>query len=194
MVDKAFTQGELIKKMGDASPIHPGHQMRRAYYFNEWDYRQRLIHDRIWSTYMTRDHAKSANSGLWPVDLSRTAEHNPAHAGFIYNILTGYHYSPPFGLEVPEGKYFNPYHHSMIIGMPRQLHDGMLKYEDGTPASTPQMAHDVSCFLDFIENHHWPDLLIDIYSVMGVVATWLALSWVYIKYHEFNHHSCKYVL
>jgi hypothetical protein len=25
----------------------------------------------------------------------------------------------PFGLEVPEGKYFNPYAHHMIIGMPR---------------------------------------------------------------------------
>ena len=31
----------------------------------------------------------------------------------------------------------------------------MLKYEDGTPASTPQMASDVSTFLDFIENAHW---------------------------------------
>jgi len=68
---------------------------------------------------MTRDHAKSANQGLWPVDLSRAAEHNPAHAGYIYNILTGYHYLPPFGLEVPEGRYFNPYHHHMIVGMPR---------------------------------------------------------------------------
>jgi ubiquinol-cytochrome c reductase cytochrome c1 subunit len=29
----------------------------------------------------------------------------------------------------------------MIIGMPRQLYDGMMKYEDGTPASTPQMVY-----------------------------------------------------
>jgi ubiquinol-cytochrome c reductase cytochrome c1 subunit len=119
MVDKAFSQQELIGKMKDTPPVHPGHQIRRGHYFNEWDYRQRLIHDRIWSTYMTRDHAKSANQGLWPVDLSRAAEHNPAHAGYIYNILTGYHYLPPFGLEVPEGRYFNPYHHHMIVGMPR---------------------------------------------------------------------------
>jgi ubiquinol-cytochrome c reductase cytochrome c1 subunit len=119
MVDKAFSQAELIKKMPDTAPIHPAHQMRRAFYFNEWDYRQRLIHDRMWSTYLTRDHAKSANHGLWPPDLSRTAEHNPAHAGYIYNILTGYHYMAPFGLDVPEGKYFNPYAHHMIIGMPR---------------------------------------------------------------------------
>ena len=119
MIDKAFSQEELIAKMKDTPPIHPGHQMRRAFYFNEWDYRQRVINDRIWSTYMTRDHAKSANQGLWPVDLSRITEHNPAHSGYIYNIMTGYHYLPPFGHEVPEGRYFNPYHHHMIIGMPR---------------------------------------------------------------------------
>jgi len=34
-------------------------------------------------------------------------------------MLTGYHYNAPFGLDVPEGKYFNPYAHHMIIGMPR---------------------------------------------------------------------------
>ena len=32
----------------------------------------------------------------------------------------------------------------MIIGMARQLHDGMIEYDDGTPASTPQMAYDVN--------------------------------------------------
>jgi ubiquinol-cytochrome c reductase cytochrome c1 subunit len=39
----------------------------------------------------------------------------------------------------------------MIIGMPRQLRDGMLEYEDGTPASTPQMANDVANFIFFMQ-------------------------------------------
>lgn len=39
----------------------------------------------------------------------------------------------------------------MIIGMPRQLHDGMLDFEDGTPASTPQMANDVANFIFFMQ-------------------------------------------
>lgn len=39
----------------------------------------------------------------------------------------------------------------MIIGMPRQLHDGMLEYEDGTPASTPQMANDIANFIFFMQ-------------------------------------------
>ena len=55
MIDKVFTQQELINRMEDTPPIHPGHQMKRSYYFLEWDYRNRLIHDRIWSAYMTRD-------------------------------------------------------------------------------------------------------------------------------------------
>jgi len=192
MVDKVFDQQELIAKMPDAPPIHPGHQLFKGFYFNEWDYRQRLIHDRIYSTYMTRDHAKSANGGVWPKDLSRTTEHNPAHAGYVYNVLTGYHFSPPFGLEVPEGRHFNPYHHSMIIGMPRQLHDGMMSYDDGTPASTPQMAHDVSCFLDFLENHELPDFLVNIWTVYGALYTWLFIAMFYMKYHDFNCHSYRH--
>lgn len=70
---------------------------------------------------------------------------------YIYNILTGYNYKPPFGLDVPKGKYFNPYFDHMIIGMPRQLYDGMIDYDDGTPASTPQMAYDVTNFITFMQ-------------------------------------------
>ena len=71
--------------------------------------------------------------------------------------MTGYHYNPPFGLDVPEGKYFNPYYDHMIIGMAPQLHDGMIEYDDGTPASAPQMAHDVSEYLTFIARNKVPD-------------------------------------
>lgn len=35
------------------------------------------------------------------------------------------------------------------IAMGRQLQDGQLEYEDGTPATTSQMAKDVSAFLAF---------------------------------------------
>jgi len=141
---------------------------------------------------MTRDHAKSANGGLWPLDLSRTTEHNPGHVNFVYNILTGYHYSPPFGHEVPEGRYFNPYHHHMIIGMPRQLYDGMLKYDDGTPASTPQMAHDIATYLDFIENHNMPDTRLQLVMVYTWFAIWIGVCWWFTRYRDFNFHSYRH--
>ena len=81
----------------------------------------------------------------------------------------------------------------MIIGMSRQLHDGMMSYEDGTPASTPQMAHDVSCFLDYLENHERGDISVNLYTIIGATAVWLFVSWFLAKYHEFNLSSCKFI-
>lgn len=48
----------------------------------------------------------------------------------------------------------------MIIGMPRQLYDDLLDYEDGNPTSTPQMANDVTNFINFMQRrvgHLHPD-------------------------------------
>ena len=68
----------------------------------------------------------------------------------------------------------------------------MLKYDDGTPASTPQMAHDVATFLDFMENSLYPDIRLNCYMMLTWLATWMTISWFYIKYHEFNYHSWRY--
>lgn len=74
--------------------------------------------------------------------------------------MTGYHFKAPYGIDVPKGKHFNPYFDHMIIGMPRQLYDGLIDYEDGTPASAPQMANDVANFIIFMQRrsgHSMPD-------------------------------------
>lgn len=52
---------------------------------------------------------------------------------------------------MPDGKHFNPYFDHMVIGMPRQLQDDMIDYDDDTRASTPQMAYDVSNFLTYMQ-------------------------------------------
>lgn len=64
----------------------------------------------------------------------------------------------PLWTGSPQGQTLQPvplppcsYFDHMIIGMPRQLKDGMLDYEDGTPASTPQMSADVSNFIMFMQ-------------------------------------------
>lgn len=75
--------------------------------------------------------------GVWPPELSKAGTMQPGITNYPYNLLTGYHYAAPFGLDVPEGRYFNPYYDHMIIAMPPQLHDGMIEYEDGTPSSAP---------------------------------------------------------
>jgi ubiquinol-cytochrome c reductase cytochrome c1 subunit len=70
----------------------------------------------------------------------------------------------------------------------------MLKYDDGTPASTPQMAHDVATYLDFLENKQYPDIRLTSYMVATTIILWVGISWFYVKYHDFNLHSCIYYL
>lgn len=43
----------------------------------------------------------------------------------------------------------SPYFPGGAIGMARVLYDGLVEYEDGTPATTSQMAKDVVTFLSW---------------------------------------------
>ena len=54
---------------------------------------------------------------------------------------------PPKGCKVPAGRYYNEFFPGHIIAMPPPLHPGAVEYADGTPATVPQMAHDVASFL-----------------------------------------------
>ncbi len=50
---------------------------------------------------------------------------------YIFSLLTGY-CDPPAGVEVPEGMAYNPYFPGGNIGMPQQLYQDSVEYEDGT--------------------------------------------------------------
>ena len=149
LLDRGYKQLELAAQVTMFS-ITPGHQHFKQYYYQEWDERDRVITDRIYPPYLSQDHAKNANGGVWPTDFSKISL-RPGGVAYVYNVLTGYHFKPPFGMDVPKGKYFNPYFDHMIIGMPRQLYDGMIDYDDGTPASTPQMSYDVSNYISYMQ-------------------------------------------
>jgi len=189
LVDKGFTQGELNKTMKYLPRIHPAHQKHRGDFFQEWDYRQRVIHDRIWPPYKTVHEAKGANLGVWPPELSKAATMSPGLSNYPYNLLTGYHYKPPFGIDVPEGRYFNPYYDHMIIAMPPQLHDGMIEYDDGVPSSAPQMAHDVSEYITYLGSSKVPDQKVVINMILFVSFTMYPISYLFTKYHYVNTYS-----
>ena len=140
----------------------------------------------MWAPYFTVHQAKNANGGLWPKDLSRANWYNPGMINYVYNLMTGYHYQPPFGLDVPEGKYFNPYYDHMILGMAPQLFDGMLEYDDGTKASGPQMAHDVSEYLSFVAKPQVPDIKVTLYLIVAICLTMYPISYLVTKYHFVN--------
>jgi len=111
---------------------------------------------------------------------------------YAYNLLTGYHYHPPFGHDVSEGRYFNPYYDHMIIGMPPQLHDGMIEYDDGTPSSAPQMAHDISEYLMYIARNRVPDTKVCIYLVFFTSMCFFPISYHFTKYHYVNTYSHRF--
>lgn len=102
--------------MLDMFSLSPGHLHYKQYYFQEWDERPRYIHDFIYSYYLSQDHAKNMNGGVWPTDFSKI-RYRPGGLNYTYNILTGYHYTAPAGVDIPNGKYFNPYFTHMVIGM-----------------------------------------------------------------------------
>ncbi|KAI8078243.1 cytochrome C1 family-domain-containing protein [Gilbertella persicaria] len=90
--------------------------------------------------------ARAGNAGALPPDLSLITKARHGGEDYVFALLTGY-VDPPGGVEVREGLNYNPYFPGGAIAMARVLYDGLVEYEDGTPATTSQMAKDVCTFL-----------------------------------------------
>jgi ubiquinol-cytochrome c reductase cytochrome b/c1 subunit len=109
--------------------------------------------------------ARAANAGGLPPDLSLIAKARSYERGFPYfifdfftqfqeqgpnyisAILQGFEDKPPAGVTIPDGTYYNKYFPGHAIKMPKPLSDGQVTFDDGSPATLPQYAHDVATFL-----------------------------------------------
>jgi ubiquinol-cytochrome c reductase cytochrome c1 subunit len=96
--------------------------------------------------YPNEEAARAANNGALPPDLSCVVKARMQHEDYVFSLLTGYH-EPPAGVQLREGLYYNPFMPGGTIAMARNLYDGVVEYEDGTPATASQMAKDVTTFL-----------------------------------------------
>lgn len=110
--------------------------------------------------------AKAANGGAAPPDLSvivkaraKGLEYLWGAGGpdYVYAILNGFRDKPPAGFNLPQGKYYNTYFDGHAISMPPPLADNTVKYQDGTPATLPQEAHDVATFLTWAAEPYMED-------------------------------------
>ena len=111
--------------------------------------------------------ARGANGGAYPPDLSVITKARHGGADYIAALMTGYP-TPPAGLTVPPGQYYNPYMAGDVsafwqtdrkpedrdppppggfIAMPPQLSDGRVEFDDGTRSTARQQAEDVAAFL-----------------------------------------------
>ncbi|KAL8974969.1 MAG: hypothetical protein Q9197_000810 [Variospora fuerteventurae] len=107
------------------------------------------LSDYIPAPYKNDEAARAANNGALPPDLSLMVKARHGGCNYIFSLLTGYPEEPPAGATVQSGLNFNPYFPGTGIAMARVLYDGLVEYEDGTAASTSQMAKDVVEFLNW---------------------------------------------
>jgi len=109
--------------------------------------------------------ARAANGGGLPPDLSLIAKARSYERGFpwflvdfftqfqeqgpnyVDAILQGFEDKPPAGVTIPQGSYYNKYFPGHAIKMPKPLSDGQVTFDDGSPATVAQYAHDVTTFL-----------------------------------------------
>jgi len=104
------------------------------------------LFDKFPSPYRNTEEARLANNGAIPPDLSLMVKARHGGVDYIMALLTGYQ-EPPTGKTILPGLHYNPYFPGGAIAMGKQLTDGQVEYEDGTPATETQMAKDVATFL-----------------------------------------------
>lgn len=102
--------------------------------------------DRIPGPFPNDQAARAANNGALPPDLSMIVKAREGGPDFIYALLNGYK-EPPAGFNLLPGMYYNEYFPGHQIAMPPPLNDGAVTFSEGTPATVPQMSHDVVTFL-----------------------------------------------
>merc|ERR1712093_124226 len=137
------------------------------------------LSDYLPSPYKNDEAARAANNGALPPDLSLMVKARHGGCNYIFSLLTGYPEEPPAGATVQSGLNFNPYFPGTGIAMARVLYDGLVEYEDGTPATSSQMAKDVVEFLNWTAEPEMDDRKKMGVKVMIIGTALLALSgWI----------------
>jgi ubiquinol-cytochrome c reductase cytochrome c1 subunit len=106
--------------------------------------------------------AAASNGGAAPPDLSVMAKAREGGPNYINSLMQGF-VTPPKGLTVPAGKYYNAYYPGDLsafwkgapdkvppggfISMPPPLAPNKVTFDDGTKSTVQNQARDVAAFL-----------------------------------------------
>ena len=135
--------------------------------------RKALPSDHFPSPFPNDEAAAAANNGAAPPDMSLLAKARGITRGFpqfifdiftqyqeggpdyIYSLLTGYDEEQPENIEVAEGTHYNPYFaNAAALAMAKPISDDQVTYDDGSPQTVDQYAHDVAAFLMWAAEPH----------------------------------------
>lgn len=109
----------------------------------------------IASPYPSEAAGRAVNGGDFPPDMSHLAGLIKGGPDYIEKMLQDYR-NPPANMDMGVHNYYNPtaLARHKHFRMPPPLHENALHYADNTNATIPQMAHDVTSFLKWVNNPH----------------------------------------
>jgi ubiquinol-cytochrome c reductase cytochrome c1 subunit len=131
--------------------------------------------------------ARAANNGALPPDLSLIVKSRDGGPDYVYAILNGFK-DAPAGVKVLDGMYYNEYFTGHQIKMPPPLSPEQVKYADGTPATVPQMAHDVVTFLNWaaeptLEERHRIGFKVILFLIIATGVFYAAKRKIWSRVH-----------
>ncbi|KAI4501965.1 hypothetical protein M0802_002647 [Mischocyttarus mexicanus] len=138
----------------------------------------RLV-DRIPLPFPNEEAARFANNGSYPPDLTCIVLARRNGRNYIFSLLTGY-MDPPAGVILSDTQRFNPYFLGSGISMPNLLQDGIIDYDDGTPATKAQMSKDVVEFLSWTSSQEHDTRKLMTIKVIGI-GTILMIALLHMK-------------
>lgn len=104
--------------------------------------------DRFVPPYPNDQAARVANNGALPPDLSLITKARVGGPNYLYSLLTSYE-EPPSTVTLMPGMSYNKVFPGQQIAMPQPLFEEVVAYDDGTSAPLPQLAKDVTAFLNW---------------------------------------------
>jgi len=131
--------------------------------------------------------ARVANNGALPPDQSLIVKARPGGPNYVYAISTGYKEAPP-GFKLQEGMNYNEFFPGHQIAMPPPLSDNAVTFADGTPATVPQMAHDVTSFLTWaaepnLDDRHRTGFKVILFLIVGAGVFYTAKRKIWAPLH-----------
>ncbi|HEU5048186.1 MAG TPA: cytochrome c1 [Rickettsiales bacterium] len=105
--------------------------------------------DTFVAPYPNEEASRAAHGGAYPPDLSLIIKAREDGPNYVYSLITGFGKPAPADEKPVPNKFYNPYFSTHWISMPPPLSDGVVTYQDGTPATVDQMAKDVVIFLQW---------------------------------------------
>jgi ubiquinol-cytochrome c reductase cytochrome c1 subunit len=179
---------EEMKKIAESYDIEDGPNDQ-----GEMFERPGKLSDKIPSPYKNEAQARMANNGALPPDLSLMVKSRHYGIDYIFSLLTGY-VEPPAGKTMLPGLHYNPYFPGGAIAMGKQLNDGQVEYEDGTPCTEAQMAKDVACFLAWTAEPEHDErkksgmqFMIAIFTAIVITGFYKRFRWSIIKSRKISY-------